>query len=248
MNDHVQQSFGAELRQAREQSGLTLRDIANTTKLPLTALKALEEDRVSKLPGGIYRRSIVRAYASEVGLDPQAAVRVFVEQHPDDVPSSTAVSVTASRGLPRVLQAAISLIGALIPIVAGVIYFASGTPGSASPRDIVAVLPARASDQDEPQIVPAALSDMNALAMLISVSSRTRLAVIADGREVIARQVEPGEVVRLSVADDVVLMGDNAGAVQFSINGRAGRTLGDAGTPLSARIPRDDYLSWLIQQ
>jgi hypothetical protein len=84
--------------------------------------------------------------------------------------------------------------------------------------------------------------------MMISVSSQTRLAVIADGREVVARQVEAGEVIRLTLADDVVLMGDNAGAVQFSINGRAGRTLGEDGVPLSARIPRSDYVSWLTQQ
>ena len=40
---------------------------------------------------------------------------------------------------------------------------------------------------------------------------------------------------------------DDAGAVHFSINGRAGLALGDSGTPLTARISRDDYQDWLIK-
>jgi hypothetical protein len=238
--------FGSELRCAREQSGLTLRAIADTTKLPITALKALEDNRIGQLPGGIYRRAIVRAYAAEVGLDAEHVVRAFVARHPDEVPSSGAPVVIERRGMPRALGVAVSLAGTLIPVLGGVFYFASRTAGSDSPRQIGHVQSDRQAATAEAR--PAALTAVDSVPMMISVSSQTRLAVIADGREVVARQVEPGEVIRLTVSDEVVLMGDNAGAVQFSINGRAGRTLGDEGVPLSARIPRGDYLSWLIQQ
>jgi hypothetical protein len=43
-----------------------------------------------------------------------------------------------------------------------------------------------------------------------------------------------------------VFVGDDAGAVHFSINGRAGRTLGESGSPLTARISRTDYQQWLM--
>lgn len=248
MNDHVAEDIGAALRSAREVSGLSLRNIADTTKLPVSALKALEENRIARLPGGIYRRAIVRAYAAEVGLDPESVLRVFLAQYPDDVPSRAFVAAPAERSRPRILHAALSLLGATIPIVAGAFYFASSTAGSDTPRQVVDVVAAHTRGRDNPLVAPASLSDEGALAMLISVSAQTRLAVIADGREVIARQLEPGEVIRLNAADDIVLMGDNAGVVHFSINGRPGRTLGDDGSPLSARIPRNDYLSWLIPQ
>jgi hypothetical protein len=246
VNDHVSQDIGSALRSARELSGLSLRNIADTTKLPVGVLKALEENRIAQLPGGIYRRAIVRAYATEVGLDAEAVLRVFLARYPDDVPSTATVVADDPRSMPRLLQAALSIVGAIIPIVAGAFYFASTAVGSdsAGQVDVMAVR----AERHHPLVAPASLADSNSLAMLISVSAQTRLAVIADGREVIARQLEPGEVVRLSASDDIVLMGDNAGAVHFSINGRPGRTLGDVGTPLSARIPRDDYLSWLIQQ
>jgi hypothetical protein len=54
-------------------------------------------------------------------------------------------------------------------------------------------------------------------------------------------------VFRLDLSNDVILVGDNAGAVHFSINGQAGRSLGGSGTPLTARISRTDYHDWLIQ-
>jgi cytoskeletal protein RodZ len=79
-------AFGARLRVAREARGVSLRQIADVTKLPVRILEALERGKVSRLPGGIYRRSIVRSYAREIGLDPEATLRDFLKQWPDDLP------------------------------------------------------------------------------------------------------------------------------------------------------------------
>mgnify|MGYP001240509221 CR=1 FL=1 len=81
----VKPSFGARLKAAREARGIALRDVAATTKISVAALDALERDDPSRLPGGIFSRSFVRAYASEVGLDPEATVREFAERFPDTV-------------------------------------------------------------------------------------------------------------------------------------------------------------------
>jgi cytoskeleton protein RodZ len=60
---------GEFLRQARQRRGLTLQQIAQITKIPLRHLDALERDEFAALPGGMYRRAHVRAYADAVGLD-----------------------------------------------------------------------------------------------------------------------------------------------------------------------------------
>ena len=78
--DRAMSDFGARLRQARERRGITLRDIAAHTKFSIAALEALERNDASRLPGGIFARSFVRSYASEVGLDPEATVREFLER------------------------------------------------------------------------------------------------------------------------------------------------------------------------
>lgn len=79
----VSHDFGAHLRQAREQRGVSLRQIAERTKISTLALEALERNDISRLPGGIFTRAFVRSYAREVGLDPEDTVRRFVARFPD---------------------------------------------------------------------------------------------------------------------------------------------------------------------
>jgi cytoskeletal protein RodZ len=69
--------LGARLKQARITSGVSLRDIATATKISVVALEALERSDYSRLPGGIFSRAFVRAYAQAVGLDPEQAVAEF---------------------------------------------------------------------------------------------------------------------------------------------------------------------------
>jgi transcriptional regulator with XRE-family HTH domain len=77
------ESFGARLRQRREQQRIDLSTIAKDTKIKLSLLEALERDDVSHLPSGIFRRAFIRAYALAVGLAPDAVVREFQELYPD---------------------------------------------------------------------------------------------------------------------------------------------------------------------
>lgn len=66
--------LGTRLKRARESRGLPLKDIATRTKISVTALEALERNDLARLPGGIFSRSFARAYAIEVGLEPDAVV------------------------------------------------------------------------------------------------------------------------------------------------------------------------------
>lgn len=71
---------GAALRDAREQRGLSLDQLAQTTKIRVTTLQAIETNRKEKLPEAIFLRGFVRAYAREVGLDPEDTVRQYLGQ------------------------------------------------------------------------------------------------------------------------------------------------------------------------
>lgn len=72
--------FGGTLRSARERKGISLRHIANATKISMGALESLEKNDFKRLPGGIFSRSFVRAYAEEVGLDPDQTVADFLKE------------------------------------------------------------------------------------------------------------------------------------------------------------------------
>jgi cytoskeleton protein RodZ len=78
-----QLEFGAELARAREQHGITLSELARRTKIGVDALKAIERCDVTALPGGLYTRGFLRAYAREVGLNPDDIVRRYREKFKD---------------------------------------------------------------------------------------------------------------------------------------------------------------------
>jgi cytoskeleton protein RodZ len=74
--------IGAKLRKARERCGLSLRQIADSTKISVPVLEGLERDDITYLPAGVLGRGYIRSFASAVKLDPEIAVAEFVAQFP----------------------------------------------------------------------------------------------------------------------------------------------------------------------
>ena len=74
------------MKRLREERGVGLREIAEATKISVGVLEALERNDVSRLPGGIFSRGLVRAYAERIGADPEVAVRDFMARFPHDIP------------------------------------------------------------------------------------------------------------------------------------------------------------------
>jgi cytoskeletal protein RodZ len=88
-------TIGEQLRLSREQQGIPLRDISNQTRISMRYLEAIEGNDYKRLPGGIFNRSFVKAYARCVGFDETQAVEGYAQYlreqgHPvdDDVPMS----------------------------------------------------------------------------------------------------------------------------------------------------------------
>jgi cytoskeletal protein RodZ len=64
-------SFGASLRRERELRGVSLQEISASTKIGVSMLKAIEDDRLDKLPQGLFVRGFIREYARFLALDEQ---------------------------------------------------------------------------------------------------------------------------------------------------------------------------------
>ena len=72
------ESIGEKLRLARETRGIALRDISEQTRISMRYLEAIEADDYRRLPGGIFNRSFVRAYAKSIGYNEQEAIDDYV--------------------------------------------------------------------------------------------------------------------------------------------------------------------------
>ena len=72
-------NFGERMQREREMRGITLEEIAEATKIGTRSLRALEAQEFSKLPGGIFNKGFVRAYAKYLGIDEEQAVADYSE-------------------------------------------------------------------------------------------------------------------------------------------------------------------------
>jgi transcriptional regulator with XRE-family HTH domain len=88
-------TLGNWLRHERERRGVTLLEISEQTKLSVPMLQGLENDDLSRWPGGIFRRAFARSYATAIGVDPDLVVRRVEAEHPTQDDSMPVVAAAA---------------------------------------------------------------------------------------------------------------------------------------------------------
>ena len=62
-------STGPTLRRARLDAGLTIDQVSEITKIPLWIVQSIERDELARVPGGIFVRGYLAAFARAVGID-----------------------------------------------------------------------------------------------------------------------------------------------------------------------------------
>lgn len=73
---------GAYLRRLRERSGMTIRDVADRTKIGAFQLESIESECFEKLPAPVYLRGFVQEFARIVGApDPKDVTSAYVERY-----------------------------------------------------------------------------------------------------------------------------------------------------------------------
>jgi cytoskeleton protein RodZ len=259
MND-----FGGKLRLARERRGISLRQIATTTKISLGALEALERNDVSRLPGGIFTRSFVRSYATEVGLDPDATVHEFLERFQNvAVPAAPAPASAEAESTfdaqQRIAGLVVKALLITVPLLVLILYFTmrvrtpltvSSTPSAAAPT--AAARPETPTPRAVPSATPVATSGASHAPMVdgdlmleIATSDKCWVKVTTDGKVTVARLMQAGDQERLEVHDKAVIRVGNAGAFTFAINGRPAKPLGPAGSIRTAVITKDTLARYI---
>ena len=87
-------TIGEQLRLAREERGIPLREISDETRISVRYLEAIESNDYKRLPGGIFNRSFVKAYARCVGYDEKEAVDAYVQHMRDQGETGDDVTTT----------------------------------------------------------------------------------------------------------------------------------------------------------
>lgn len=83
----VPQTAGVMLRQAREQLGLSLAEVATVTRIPRNMLEHLERDRFDEYAAPVFTRGHLINFAREVRLDPENVLLAYERQSGNVRPS-----------------------------------------------------------------------------------------------------------------------------------------------------------------
>jgi cytoskeleton protein RodZ len=256
-------NVGARLREAREKKGVSLRQIATTTRISMISLEALERNDPSRLPGGIFTRAFIRAYAQEVDLDPERIIQDFIAQFPSDsVAAGTRHAAQmedhqAFESDRRAVETAVRLVLVSLPIAAIVIYFGMRegfqSPSPAPAAVVHSSVPAGRGDvaPAPPLRVPAgpaarAEPAFAGLTMAIAPQGSCWVSVSIDGEQSFSGLMKAGDQRQVAARQEIGLTVGDAGMFAYQLNGVTGRPLGAPGAVVSARITLANYKEFLV--
>ncbi len=246
-------SFGENLRREREVRGVSLREIAEGTKISVRFLRALEEDRLDVLPGGLFPRAFVRQYALFLGLDADKLVTEFVAAH-GEAPAPERKLVPPPERRPALSVGRVFL--AAVAVLAVVLTFRHGredrTRLQPTPMTIPAAPAVLPTDRvyPSPEEAPAAASATSGDGLVLTMTAQQDcwVEVRADGATVINRVLAEGESQRLEARGEIVLSVGNAGGLSIRVNDRPALPLGRAGEVRKNIVITRQNLPSLVQQ
>jgi cytoskeletal protein RodZ len=250
---------GARLREARERRGLTIQALSSATKIKPVTLEAIERNDIGHFPGGPYARGHVRAYAAEVGLNPNETAAEWVAQFrppaeepppaPERPPAAvnrrlvamlgTAVAVVVC-GVALVMFAFTRQTGEVaeqprVPTAASAETDAIGTQGTGTTQ-------AQAASPLEATQAPV---DSRPLRIEVLPSGDCWVSVRADGELAIFRVMRQGEREVVEADETLVVNVGDAGTFVYRINGAPGRSLGGPGAVVTVRITENTYRTFV---
>lgn len=260
---------GTLLRRTRDRHGKTLEQLAQSTKISIHTLEALENNDFERLPASIYTRGFLRVYAREIGLDPEETVEQYVAQFegsrgvvtaadasdeqeesaPLALPGSSSAEMFYRRQLPGPV-----LMGA-IAVIFAVGYFAYTSRPDRRENAPAVVQEASAADDvahaSQPAVPPpvdatnAASVVPEVLRIELAATGPCWLSVGADAGAPAGRLMQAGERQTVEAREELAIRVGDPGTLSVSINGAPARPLGQAGQPVTVKINKQNFRDFL---
>lgn len=233
-------SIGETLTAARENAGLSVEQVAETTRIRRTLVQAIEDDDFSPCGGDFYARGHIRTIAATVGADPKPLLAAFDADHErNSGPRATEVfeSETGARPERRGPNWSAAMGAALVLVlVYGVAQAVSGNSEHEPTAGLGGTAAARPGSSGSPSV--AATPSTTKGSSEVAQAPRDRVTVVlharevswvqattASGKELFQGNLRRGQVKTFTDRQRIKLVVGNAGAVTLTVNGT------DVGTP-----------------
>lgn len=247
-------ALGEDLRLARERAGISLHGLSERTKIREGLLDAIEHDQFGRLPAGLLTRGFLRAYAREVGLEPESIVKrynsefatpaiAYARPQPRTPDEIRAIARRIQFGLAALV--AVGIIAFLVYLTNRRVAAVPSPPASVASTEDSSTrpIPAPATDTVQPAanrvVAPPPLAPPSGrLTLSINPTAAVWVEATADGRRAVYSLVYPNQPRVIEANEQIDLRVGDAGAFHYSIDGVRGRPLGVPGKVANARITR----------
>jgi cytoskeleton protein RodZ len=249
--------FGDNLREAREDLGVTLLDAERETRIHRRYLEALENEDEAVLPPAVYTRGFIRTYCQYLGLNPDGMLDLFgpreaVERRADLRPIPAQFSTPRSISLRPVAALGILVMVVLLlaylwaqynsfveslnlaeqaSIARTAVPVVAAAKPSPSPSPILAASPGPVELASTPTPPP---TPARGLVVEARILERTWMEVWTDERQVLAETIQPGTSRTFQAEHQVKMRVGNAAGVHVIVNGTSQGQLGARGQAVEA--------------
>ncbi len=251
-------SFGEQLRLAREARGISLREISEQTRISTRYLEAIESGDLKRLPGGIFNRSFIKAYAKYVGYDETEALEAYArtarEQGGSDEVTTTPYKShvytdgSGARSSLMTLVLTIIILAILsLGVYAALHWYQRREAAGMNDKAMPAAQPAPTTAPN----ITNSTAPPTAAGFVIQIKALDEAAWIkirVDGEDAHDYTLKPGEVRELKPAQTLSIRYAKikAKSLELTINGRAAKVLTDStGNLVEMVITKDDYEKFL---
>ena len=260
--------IGDLLRRERERQNLSIKDIEKATSIRALYIDAIEKGEYKTLPGEVYAKGFVRNYANYLKLDANEIVNAFNEEmHPQEELHEAAESSSAeearqeqpvernredyrgpkitslesypmeksSHGVRNALIVAVAVF--VVAFAALIAFGGDEEPSAPAPR---AKTQTQQTQQGQKQTEAAPKPAADGVEMKLSFTDRCWTKVIVDGKTEFEGTAEKGKVLTLKGKDKVRITAGNAGALNYSLNGKDMGAIGQKGEVVEKTFTKEN--------
>ncbi|MEO5873907.1 MAG: helix-turn-helix domain-containing protein [Streptosporangiaceae bacterium] len=236
-------SIGETLAQARRDSGLTLAQVSENTRIRETVIRCIEADDYSLCGGNFYARGHIRSICRAIGFDPEPLVRDYDDAHGG---APAAISVATAFEPERPVQfrerrspnwsAAMAAALALVFVYGVVRVFGGGSSHPAERVNLAEAPPAatQTAAPKKPERKDAvALAGRSEVTVRLK-ASRSAWVLVKDakGKQLYSGLISVGDVKQWTAKKEILVIVGSGARMAFTVNGRAIGTPGKAGKVL----------------
>jgi len=250
-------SLGQELKRERELRGISLKEIADSTKISLRFLRALEDDQLDMLPGKFFTKSIIRSYASYLGLEEETVLNKY---HEDTLLQQEAEEIEKKKRKPfklipkdvkKLLQYIILIVILILIALSFYLFFPKKEQKTSLDITQLPVLKQRQ------QLTSTFLSSFGqqvlfedkGITLDLSFLDKTWIQVYADGRLILDGIKSRGQKAAIKASKEIIIHLGNAGGLTYTINHQKGKSFGRRGAVVkNIKITPNNLQQFIVQE